>query len=592
MSIAAPSLPPSTAPPPRAPRPEASPGPAPAAAPRHLGEILLGARLITPDELEAALEKQSKSKLRLGEALVDLGFVSEEQILPFMQRQLNLPATKIREGMIDPQVVRIIPRAKAEAYHAVAMFKVRDTLTVAMSDPQNLQHVDDLERTTGLKVRPVFAIRTGIERMIQRCYEDGFQVDAVTADLDETAVELQADSVEMDLNSVESLVDGSPIINLVNYFILQAIRHGASDIHIEPSRHYSVVRFRVDGLLREVLRPRRDIHPTIVSRIKVMAKMDIAEHRLPQDGRFQVSVEGREIDLRVSTLPTVLGEKVVLRVLDRRRVTFNLDILGIPPDKLAQVKHLLAKPYGLLLVTGPTGSGKTTTLYSALELIKSVHRNIVTAEDPVEYQLELINQVHVDEAASLSFANVLRSVLRQDPDIIMVGEIRDPETAQVAVQAALTGHLVLSTLHTNDSAGAVTRLIDMGVAPYKVAAALVGVIAQRLVRTLCPHCRANYYPPSELLEGIRYQGDMRRSFARGEGCPKCHDTGFQGRTGLYEVLLATPEFREMIAHDCSLDHIRQWYRSQGGRTLFDEGLQLAEKEMTSLDEVMRVAFFE
>jgi type IV pilus assembly protein PilB len=592
MSTATGHLPAKPAPPRESPRPDAGLTHAPAAPQRPLGELLLGARLITPEELEAALEKQSKSKLRLGEALVDLGFVSEEQILPFMQRQLNVPATRLREGMIDPRFVRLVPRAKAEAYHALAMFKVRDTLTVAMSDPQNLQHVDDLERITGLKVRPVFAIRAAIDRMVQRCYEDGFQVDAVTADLDETAVEFQPDSVDMDVNSVEALVDGSPIINLVNYFILQAIRQGASDIHIEPSRHYSVVRFRVDGLLREVLRPRRDIHPAIVSRIKVMAKMDIAEHRLPQDGRFHVAVEGREIDLRVSTLPTVLGEKVVLRVLDRRRVTFNLDVLGIPPDMLTQVKRLLAKPYGLLLVTGPTGSGKTTTLYSALELIKSVHRNIVTVEDPVEYQLEQVNQVHVDEGASLTFANVLRSVLRQDPDIIMVGEIRDPETAQVAVQAALTGHLVLSTLHTNDSAGAVTRLIDMGVAPYKVAAALVGVIAQRLVRTLCPHCRTNYYPPTELLEGIRYQGDLRRSFARGEGCPKCHDTGFQGRTGIYEVLLASPEFREMIVHDCSLDHIRQWYRSQGGRSLFDEGLRLAEKESTSLDEVMRVAFFE
>ncbi len=280
---------------------------------------MVGAQLITPEELEAALEKQSKSKLKLGEALVDMGFVSEEQLLPYMQRQLNLPATRLREGMIDPQVVRRIPRFKAEAYHALAMFKVRDMLSVAMSDPQNLQQIDDLERVTELRIRPVFAIRSSIDKMIQRCYEDGFQVDTVTADLDENAVELQQDLVDVDLGSVEALVDGSPIINLVNYFILQAIRQGASDIHIEPRRHYGMVRFRVDGLLREVLRPRRDIYPAIVSRIKVMAKMDIAEHRLPQDGRLHVVVEGREIDLRVSTLPTVLGEKVVLRVLDRRR---------------------------------------------------------------------------------------------------------------------------------------------------------------------------------------------------------------------------------------------------------------------------------
>ena len=558
----------------------------------RLGEQLVSARLITADALEDVLAKQGKSKLRLGEALVDMGVVSEEQILPHLSRQLGVPATKIREGMIDPLVVRLIPRPMAESFGVVAMFKVRDTLSVAMSDPQNLVQIDELERATGLKIRPAFAFRTAIQRMILRCYEEGFQVDAVTADLDEGSVELQQDAIDVDIDSIESMVDGSPIINLVNYVVLQAIRQGASDIHIEPSRHCGVVRFRVDGLLREVLRPRRDVYPAIVSRVKVMAKMDIAEHRLPQDGRLHVVVEGREIDLRVSTLPTVLGEKAVLRVLDRRRLTFNLDLLGMPADLLAQMKQLLAKPYGLLLVTGPTGSGKTTTLYSALELIKSVHRNVITVEDPVEYQLELINQVQVDEATSLSFAGALRSILRQDPDVIMVGEIRDAETAQVAVQAALTGHLVLSTLHTNDSAGAVTRLIDMGVAPYKVAAVLIGVVAQRLVRTICPHCRSTYYPPSELLASIRYHGDARRPFSRGEGCPKCHDTGFLGRMGIYEILSSGPEFRQMIAGDASVDQIRSWHRSQGGRSLFDEGIRLAEKEQTSLDEVMRVAYFE
>jgi len=558
----------------------------------RLGEELVGASLITSEDLDNALQKQSRSKSKLGEALVELGVVSEDEILPHLQRHLSLPATKLREGMIDPLVVRRIPRAKAEAFCAVAMFKVRDTLSVAMGDPQNLLQIDDLECVTGLKIRPVFALRSSIQKMIQRCYEDGFQVDAVTADLDESAVELGEDLGNMEIDSVESMVDGSPIINLVNYIILQAIRQGASDIHIEPSRHYGVVRFRVDGLLREVLRPRRDIYPAIVSRVKVMAKMDIAEHRLPQDGRLHVVVEGREIDLRVSTLPTVLGEKVVMRVLDRRRVTFNLDLLGLPPELLARLKELLAKPHGLLLVTGPTGSGKTTTLYSALELIKSVHRNIITVEDPVEYQLEQINQVPIDDATSLTFANALRAILRQDPDVIMVGEIRDGETAQMAVQAALTGHLVLSTLHTNDSAGAVTRLIDMGVAPYKVAASLVGVMAQRLVRTICPHCRATYYPSSELLASIHYQGDTRRPFARGEGCPKCHDTGFLGRLGIYEVLCGAPEFRQLIVRDAGVDQIREWYRSQGGQTLFEQGIRLAEKEQTSLDEVMRVAFFE
>jgi type IV pilus assembly protein PilB len=305
-----------------------------------------------------------------------------------------------------------------------------------------------------------------------------------------------------------------------------------------------------------------------------------------------VVVEGGEIELRVSVLPTVLGEKVVIRVLDKRRLTFNLDKLGFSQETLEQFKLLLARPYGLLLVTGPTGSGKTTTLYSAIELIKSVHRNIVTVEDPVEYQLEWANQVLVDEAASLTFPLVLRSILRQDPDVIMVGEIRDPETANVAVQAALTGHLVLSTLHTNDSAGAITRLLDMGVATYKVAAALVGVVAQRLVRNVCPQCKTTYYPPAELLESIRYQGDRRRSFVRGRGCQLCYDTGFRGRTGIYELLAVDQEMRRLIVRDATLTEIRERQRTRGARTLIDEGIRLAENGHTSLDEAIRVAFFD
>ncbi|MCI0437219.1 MAG: GspE/PulE family protein, partial [Gemmatimonadetes bacterium] len=371
---------------------------------------------------------------------------------------------------------------------------------VGMTEPQNLQHIDELERLTRLEIRPVLVLRSAVDKLIQRCYQADYAVDAVTADLESGAVEVQSTAVDVDLQRIESIADGSPIVNLVNYIIVHAVRQGASDIHVEPGHKYTTIRFRVDGQLREVLRPRRDFHPAIISRLKVMAKMDIAEHRAAQDGRVHVLVEGREIDLRVSSLPTVLGEKVVLRVLDRKSVTFDLDRLGVPPNLLGHVKQMLARPHGLLLVTGPTGSGKTTTLYSAIELIKSPAMNILTVEDPVEYQLELINQVQVGGSKAMSFANVLRSMLRQDPDVIMVGEIRDAETAEIAIQAALTGHLVLSTLHTNDSVSAVTRLLDMGIAPYKIAAALVGVIAQRLVRTICPNCRINYYPQAEVLD--------------------------------------------------------------------------------------------
>ena len=557
-----------------------------------LGQQLVGADIITPEQLDQALAEGSQKGLRLGETLVEMGMVQEDAILPFIESHLNVPALRLRDGMIDPAAVRLLPRRVAEVLDVIALFKVRDTLCVAMADPQNLEHLDEIERITGLKVRPVFAFRSSIERTLPRCYEEGFEVDTVTADLDESAVQLQADAAEVDLTNVESMVDGSPIINLVNYLLVQAIRSGASDIHIEPSRKFSIVRFRVDGQMYEALRPRRDMHPALVSRIKVMGKMDIAEHNRPQDGRFQVTVEGREVDFRVSTLPTVLGEKIVLRILDKENLTFSLDLLGFPPDMLKKVKQLLAKPYGLLLVTGPTGSGKTTTLYSALELIKNVHSNVVSVEDPVEYQVELVNQVQVDESRQLSFSSALRSILRQDPDIIMIGEIRDVPTAQIAVQAALTGHLVLSTLHTNDCAGAIHRLVDMGIEPFKIAAAVVGVVAQRLIRTVCPACKTFVYASAELLETIHYQGDRRRSFIRGEGCPKCHDTGFIGRTGIYEVMVVDRELRERIASRANTDEIRDCYRRAGGRTLLEQGIRLAEKEQTSLEEVMRVAYFE
>ena len=563
----------------------------PRSAPGTLGQQLVGADVITPEQLDIALAEGSQKGLRLGEVLVEMGMVQEEAILPYIETHLGVPATRLRDGMIDPVAVRLIPRRLAERLDVVALFKVRDTLCVAMADPQNLEQVDEIERIAHLRVRPVFAFRSSIQRTLPRCYDEGFEVDTVTADIDEGAVQLQTDA-DVDMMNVEALVDGSPIINLVNYLLMQAIRAGSSDIHIEPSRKFSVVRFRVDGQMYEALRPRRDMHAALVSRIKVMGKMDIAEHHKPQDGRFQVTVEGREVDFRVSTLPTVLGEKIVLRILDKENLTFNLDLLGVPPDMLKNLKALLAKPYGLLLVTGPTGSGKTTTLYSALELIKNVHRNVVSVEDPVEYQVELVNQVQVDDTRQLSFSSALRSILRQDPDIIMIGEIRDVPTAQIAVQSALTGHLVLSTLHTNDCAGAIHRLLDMGIEPFKIAAALVGVVAQRLIRTVCPACKTFSYPSRELLETIHYKGDHRRSFVRGEGCPKCHDTGFVGRTGIYEVMVVDREIRELISRASGTDQIRDCYRSAGGRTLLDQGIRLAEKEQTSLDEVMRVAYFE
>ena len=403
-------------------------------------------------------------------------------------------------------------------------------------------------------------------------------------------MEIHADAVDISLADVDSLTDGSPIINLVNYIVVHAIRQKASDIHIEAGQQSSLVRYRVDGHLREVLRPRREFHPAMVSRIKVLAKMDISESRMPQDGRVHLTVDGREIDLRISTLPTILGEKVVMRVLDRKNVTFYLDKLGMPDAALSTTKKLLQRPYGLLLTTGPTGSGKTTTLYSAVELIKSIRHNIVTVEDPVEYQLDLINQVQVSNTKSMKFADALRSILRQDPDVIMVGEVRDAETAAISIQAALTGHLVLSTLHTNDSFSAVTRLIDMGIEPFKLSAALLGVIAQRLVRTICPSCKTTYYPDPEQLDSIRYKGDRRRQFSRGQGCRDCYDTGFRGRTGIYEVFTIDREVRDLITRNASVEELRSYHVQHGRGTLLTEGILVAEAGRTTLDEIIEVAY--
>ena len=555
------------------------------------GELLSRENLISEEQVAQILFNNPRG-LRLGELILDLGLLTEEQLLPHISTQLHVPGVRLRDGVIDTNAARLIPIEIAQRLRVLALFRVRDTLTVAMDEPHDLRTIDAIESLTGFRVRPVFAFRESILRMISRCYLDDFKVDVVTVNPDESRVELSNDISSIDLSSVEQMVDGSPIINLVNYVIVQAIRKGASDVHIEPSRNSSSIRFRVDGQLQEMLRPREDFHPAVVSRIKVMAKMDIAEHHIPQDGRLQVAVGQAPIDLRVSTLPTVHGEKVVIRILDRGRLTFDLEELGIFGEPLDELKRLLKRPHGLLLVTGPTVSGKTTTLYSALESIKSVHQNIVTVEDPVEYQIDSINQVQVDKARGLDFAVVLRSILRQDPDVIMVGEIRDPETANVAIQAALTGHLVISTLHTNDSCGAITRLVDMGIPTYKVAAALQGVVAQRLVRGVCPACAIDDQPAKELMHLLRYKDNPQNHFQRGAGCRGCYETGYLGRRGIFEVLVLDSSFRKLISRCADADQLRQHFKANGGEDLLQAGLELAERHLTSLDEVARVAFTE
>ena len=554
-----------------------------------LGATLVREGLLTVEDLEAALREEADSHARLDDVLIKSGRITGELLMPWLAEEFGVTGVSLRDGLVDPALLSTFPRHNAETLNALPMFRVHDVMAVAMCDPQDLQTVDELERITRLQVRPILALKSDIQRMIPRVYDDQFGLGAVTGDMGEQSVEL-APLDEFAIQDVGSLAEDSPVINLVNHVISQAVRHGASDIHMEPGHKMSTIRCRVDGQLREILTPRRELHPAIVSRVKVMAKMDIAEHRRPQDGRMHVRVEGRDIDVRCSTLPTVLGEKAVLRILDRANVRFDLADLGLRDSQLKQVQRMLTRPHGLVLVTGPTGSGKTTTLYSALETIKSAHTNIVTVEDPVEYQLEMINQVQADEGSPMTFASALRSILRQDPDVIMVGEIRDHETAEVAIQAALTGHLVLSTLHTNDSAGAVTRLVDMGIAPFKIAAALVGVVAQRLVRNICLHCKTKCVPATDLLQQLSYP--VTQEFSRGKGCIECHGAGYRGRQGLYEVLTVEHELRELITREVSIEAIRSWHRQHGGSTLLDQGRKLAEAGVTSLEEVARVAYVE
>jgi len=384
------------------------------------------------------------------------------------------------------------------------------------------------------------------------------------------------------------MVEGSPVINLVNVALTTAIQDGSSDIHIEPDRRGTRIRHRIDGALRDLMQPPPGMHAPIVSRVKVMAKMDIAEKRLPQEGRVRIVAEGREIDLRVSSMPTVLGEKLVIRILDKSNLTVRLEELGMQPEALDAFNRMLKQPHGMVLVTGPTGSGKTTTLYSGLDLLRSSERNLLTVEDPVEYQLELINQIQVNESIGMTFARALRSILRQDPDVIMVGEIRDEPTARVAVQAALTGHLMLATLHTNDAPGAIARLLDMGIESYLLSGALTGVVAQRLARTLCAQCETKYYPSENVLDEAGLAHERGRAFVKGGGCRSCHDTGHLGRIGIYEVMEITQELRRCVHRASAAHEIRDVFRTNGGSTLRDEAIGLALAGKTSLEEALRV----
>lgn len=556
----------------------------------RFGESLIQRGALSEQQLKSALAEQKATGGMLGEMLVEQGVITNQTMVEALSDTLGVPGVVLRHGLLDPTVFPLVGEEEALRLCAIPLFKVRDTLTVALSEPQSLPKLDRLRQLTKCRIRPVLALVANIREFIAKYRGGDVNVDSFLTSLAEADVDV-VENVAVDegpVTDLDRLVAGSPIVNLCNVMLLTAVRDKASDIHIEPEKRTCRIRYRIDGVLRDMMKPPVGMHAAIVSRVKVVGKMDIAEKRLPQEGRIRIVAEGREIDVRVSSMPTLLGEKLVLRILDKQNLKVKMDDLGMRSEPLASVRRMLDRPHGLFLVTGPTGSGKTTTLYSALDLLRSPELNIMTVEDPVEYQLELVNQIQVQQGIGLNFPRALRSILRQDPDIVMIGEIRDEETARVAVQAALTGHLVLATLHTNDAPGAVSRLIDMGVENYLLSSALVGVIAQRLSRTVCPECAVNYFPSQVELDEAGLSDRAGRPFRRGEGCRKCHDTGFRGRLGIYEVMEVNGELRRMISRKAPIHEMRAEMRLKGMKNLRDEGVLLALDGKTTLDEVLRV----
>jgi type IV pilus assembly protein PilB len=567
---------------------------------QRLGDLLVKEKVITAEQLDRALKAQKEAgpRSRLGATLVQLGYVSDEEVTNFLSRQYGVPAINLQYFEIDHSVVKLIPEETAKRYQILPLSRVGASLTIAMVDPTNVFAMDDIKFMTGFNIEPVVASEPAILEAIDKAYGTAqgqeANVDELLAAMgDEADMELQAEQAEMDLAELEKSADEAPIVKLVNIIMSDAVKRGASDIHIEPYEKEYRVRFRIDGVLQAIMSPPLRLKDAITSRIKIMAKMDISEKRLPQDGRIMLKMvlggRKKQLDFRVNCLPTLWGEKVVMRLLDKENLRLDMTKLGFEPQSLEKFQRAVLKPYGMVLVTGPTGSGKTNTLYSSVSLLNKPDTNIITAEDPVEFQLHGVNQVQMKESIGLNFAAALRAFLRQDPNVILVGEIRDFETAEIAIKAALTGHLVLSTLHTNGAPETISRLMNMGIEPFLVATAVHLICAQRLVRRICGECREEVPLTPQAKVEAGYTPDEARTVKifKGRGCATCNGTGYKGRAGLYEVMEVDDEIRELILIGASAVELKKKAMERGMMTLRRSGLVKIADGVTTLEEVAR-----
>ena len=592
-----------------------------------LGEILVRENLISPQHLREALDYQREHGGRLGFNLVKLGLVSDDMITAVLSRQYGIPSVNLDLFQIDDSVLRLIPQEVAQKHSVLPLSRVGATLTLAMVDPTNVFAMDDVKFMTGLNVEPVVVAEASIQHAIAKYYGTSREIELSTVSNDEPVfettakssnghgaithadlvsldsidfetgqaedVEVLEDNEEIDLSTLSRMSEDAPVVRLVNVLLVDALRRGASDIHVEPYEKELRIRFRIDGVLYDVMHPPLKLRDALISRVKIMSKLDISEKRLPQDGRIKIKVKvdsrSRELDFRVSTLPTLFGEKVVLRLLDKENLMLDMTKLGFEPVSLVKFQRNIIKPYGMVLVTGPTGSGKTNTLYSALQSLNTIETNIMTAEDPVEFNLMGVNQVQMKEQIGLNFAAALRSFLRQDPNIILVGEIRDFETAEIAIKAALTGHMVLSTLHTNDAPSTISRLMNMGIEPFLVATSVNLIQAQRLIRRICKECKEEHPTPPEALMEVGFTAEESKTMKtfKGKGCSVCNNTGYKGRIGLYEVLEVTDEVRELILIGASALELRKKAIEDGMITLRGSGLHKIRAGVTTVEEVVR-----